>query len=102
MADIMTPALGESVSEATVARWAKKPGEAVRKDEILVDIGAKSEGVVSNRELYGRNAESQPQLNVGDTVLLTGTVALNKDFGMGYSYDVIVEDADVMVEAAAN
>jgi hypothetical protein len=40
--------------------------------------------------------------NVGDTVLLTGTVALNKDFGMGYSYDVIVEDADVMVEAAAN
>ena len=38
MADIMTPALGESVSEATVARWAKKPGEAVRKDEILVEL----------------------------------------------------------------
>jgi hypothetical protein len=39
--------------------------------------------------------------NVGDTVLLTGTVALNKDFGMGYSYDVIVEDAELKVEAAA-
>ena len=38
---------------------------------------------------------------VGDTVLLTGTVALNKDFGMGYSYDVIVEDAEVTVEAAS-
>ena len=38
MADIMTPALGESVSEATVARWAKKPGDAVRKDEILVEL----------------------------------------------------------------
>jgi 2-oxoglutarate dehydrogenase E2 component (dihydrolipoamide succinyltransferase) len=38
MADIMTPALGESVSEATVARWAKKPGESVRKDEILVEL----------------------------------------------------------------
>ncbi|OXE36369.1 MAG: dihydrolipoyllysine-residue succinyltransferase [Phenylobacterium zucineum] len=38
MADIMTPALGESVSEATVARWTKKPGEAVRKDEILVEL----------------------------------------------------------------
>jgi 2-oxoglutarate dehydrogenase E2 component (dihydrolipoamide succinyltransferase) len=38
MADIMTPALGESVTEATVARWAKKPGEAVRKDEILVEL----------------------------------------------------------------
>jgi 2-oxoglutarate dehydrogenase E2 component (dihydrolipoamide succinyltransferase) len=38
MADIMTPALGESVTEATVARWAKKPGEAVRKDEVLVEL----------------------------------------------------------------
>jgi small subunit ribosomal protein S1 len=47
-------------------------GNVVRidKDEILVDIGAKSEGVVSNRELYGRHAESSPQLNVGDTVLV--------------------------------
>ena len=27
MADIMTPALGESVTEATVARWTKKAGE---------------------------------------------------------------------------
>jgi small subunit ribosomal protein S1 len=47
-------------------------GAVVRidKDEILVDIGAKSEGVVSNRELYGRNAESQPVLNIGDTVLV--------------------------------
>ena len=38
MADIMTPALGESVTEATVARWAKKAGEAVKKDEILVEL----------------------------------------------------------------
>jgi small subunit ribosomal protein S1 len=47
-------------------------GKVVRidKDEILVDIGAKSEGVVSNRELYGRHAEAQPQLTIGDTVLV--------------------------------
>jgi 2-oxoglutarate dehydrogenase E2 component (dihydrolipoamide succinyltransferase) len=38
MTDIMTPALGESVTEATVARWAKKPGEAVAKDEVLVEL----------------------------------------------------------------
>jgi 2-oxoglutarate dehydrogenase E2 component (dihydrolipoamide succinyltransferase) len=38
MADIMTPALGESVTEATVARWTKKAGDAVRKDEILVEL----------------------------------------------------------------
>jgi 2-oxoglutarate dehydrogenase E2 component (dihydrolipoamide succinyltransferase) len=38
MTDIMTPALGESVSEATVSRWAKKAGEAVKKDELLVEL----------------------------------------------------------------
>ena len=50
------------VVEGTVVR--------IDKDEILVDIGAKSEGVVSNRELYGRHAESQPELAIGDTVLV--------------------------------
>jgi len=38
--------------------------------------------------------------NVGDTVLVTGTVTLNKDFGMGYAYDVLIEDAEVTVETA--
>jgi 2-oxoglutarate dehydrogenase E2 component (dihydrolipoamide succinyltransferase) len=38
MTDILTPTLGESVAEATVARWTKKPGEAVKKDEVLVEL----------------------------------------------------------------
>ncbi|MBX9575568.1 MAG: E3 binding domain-containing protein, partial [Caulobacteraceae bacterium] len=38
MADILTPALGESVTEATIAKWTKSAGEAVTKDEILVEL----------------------------------------------------------------
>lgn len=38
MIDILTPALGESVSEATIAKWTKKPGEAVKKNELLVEL----------------------------------------------------------------
>ena len=38
MSDILAPTLGESVSEATVARWTKKPGEPVKKDEVLVEL----------------------------------------------------------------
>jgi 2-oxoglutarate dehydrogenase E2 component (dihydrolipoamide succinyltransferase) len=38
MADIMTPALGESVTEATVAKWSKKSGEAVKRDELIVEL----------------------------------------------------------------
>ncbi|HUO21300.1 MAG TPA: 2-oxoglutarate dehydrogenase complex dihydrolipoyllysine-residue succinyltransferase [Caulobacteraceae bacterium] len=38
MTDILTPTLGESIAEATVARWTKKPGDAVKKDEVLVEL----------------------------------------------------------------
>ena len=38
MTDIVVPTLGESVSEATVAKWLKKAGDAVRKDETLVEL----------------------------------------------------------------
>lgn len=36
--EIKVPTLGESVSEATVAQWLKKPGEAVAMDEPLVEL----------------------------------------------------------------
>src|SRR5918997_861542 len=36
--EIRVPTLGESVSEATIAKWFKKPGEAVKADEPLVEL----------------------------------------------------------------
>ena len=36
--EIKVPVLPESVSDATIATWHKKPGEAVSRDENLVDI----------------------------------------------------------------
>ncbi|WP_375408886.1 2-oxoglutarate dehydrogenase complex dihydrolipoyllysine-residue succinyltransferase [uncultured Methylobacterium sp.] len=36
--DILVPTLGESVSEATIGRWFKKPGDAVAADEPLVEL----------------------------------------------------------------
>ncbi|MFD2180104.1 2-oxoglutarate dehydrogenase complex dihydrolipoyllysine-residue succinyltransferase [Veronia pacifica] len=36
--EILVPDLPESVADATVATWHKKPGEAVARDEVLVDI----------------------------------------------------------------
>jgi 2-oxoglutarate dehydrogenase E2 component (dihydrolipoamide succinyltransferase) len=38
MTDIVVPTLGESVTEATVSKWLKKPGDAVAKDETLVEL----------------------------------------------------------------
>jgi len=36
--EIKVPAMGESVTEATIARWLKREGEAVRQDEPLVEL----------------------------------------------------------------
>jgi len=38
MTDVMVPALGESVSEATVSTWFKKPGDTVKQDEMLCEL----------------------------------------------------------------
>jgi len=38
MAEIRVPALGESVTEATIGKWFKKPGDAVAVDEPLVEL----------------------------------------------------------------
>ena len=56
---ILVPTLGESVAEATVAKWLKKKGDNVSKDEVLVELEtdkatlevyAQSNGVLS--EIY--------------------------------------------------
>ncbi|ANE76592.1 2-oxoglutarate dehydrogenase complex dihydrolipoyllysine-residue succinyltransferase [Dickeya solani] len=36
--DILVPDLPESVADATVAIWHKKPGDSVQRDEVLVEI----------------------------------------------------------------
>ena len=36
--NILVPVLGESVTEATVARWLKKEGEKVSADEPVVEL----------------------------------------------------------------
>jgi len=36
--EIKVPVLPESVADATIATWYKKPGEAVAQDDNLVDI----------------------------------------------------------------
>ncbi|MCB0338319.1 MAG: 2-oxo acid dehydrogenase subunit E2 [Bdellovibrionales bacterium] len=36
--DMVMPQMGESIAEATILRWLKQPGEAVEKDEIILEI----------------------------------------------------------------
>jgi 2-oxoglutarate dehydrogenase E2 component (dihydrolipoamide succinyltransferase) len=65
MTDIRVPTLGESVTEATIGKWFKQPGEAVAVDEPLVEletdkvtieVPAPAAGVLS--EVVAKNGET--------------------------------------------
>jgi 2-oxoglutarate dehydrogenase E2 component (dihydrolipoamide succinyltransferase) len=36
--DLILPKLGESIMEATILKWHKKPGDAIKQDETVLDI----------------------------------------------------------------
>ena len=55
--DITVPALGESVTEATVMRWHKAPGDAVATDETLVELETDKIAVEVKAEGAGTLAE---------------------------------------------
>ena len=70
--EIKVPALGESVSEATIAKWYKKPGDAVRVDELLLEletekvtleVNATAEGVLESIDV-----EEDATVEVGQVV----------------------------------
>src|SRR6185369_2665613 len=55
--EIKVPALGESVTEATVAKWFKKVGDAVAMDEALCELETDKVTVEVNSTAVGSLAE---------------------------------------------
>jgi 2-oxoglutarate dehydrogenase E2 component (dihydrolipoamide succinyltransferase) len=76
--EIRVPTLGESVSEATIGRWFKKPGEAVKADEPLLELETDKVTLEVNAPAAGVLAEIVA--NEGDTV---GVGALLGNIGAG-------------------
>ena len=52
-------------------------------------------GSIGSNDLLVTSADAAKP---GDTVLVEATVAVNRDFGAGYKYRVMLEDAKVTVE----
>jgi ribosomal protein S17 len=70
----------------------KYNGKILGKNWIHVKDGT---GAAGNNDLM---VTSDAKAKVGDTVLVTGKVAVNRDFGSGYKWPVMIEDAKVTVE----
>jgi 2-oxoglutarate dehydrogenase E2 component (dihydrolipoamide succinyltransferase) len=74
--EIRVPTLGESVSEATIGRWFKKPGEAVKVDEPVVELETDKVTIEVPAPVSGTLAEVL--VNAGETVgvgALLGSIA---------------------------
>ncbi len=70
----------------------KYNGNIMGKNWVHLRDGTGSEG--SNDLLVTTTSEAK----LGDTVLATGTVSLNKDFGANYKYSVMLDDARIVEE----
>jgi hypothetical protein len=46
---------------------------------------------------FDLTATTEMETAVGEVITIEGTVALNKDFGYGYSYDVLLEDSKILI-----
>jgi 2-oxoglutarate dehydrogenase E2 component (dihydrolipoamide succinyltransferase) len=59
-AEVKIPALGESVSEATIVRWLKQDGDSVEADEPLLEIETEKAAMDVVAEVGGRLSITQP------------------------------------------
>ena len=72
--EIKAPVFPESVADGTVATWHKKPGEAVARDELIVDI--ETDKVVLEVLAPADGVISKVLKNEGDTVLSQEVLAI--------------------------
>jgi len=71
--EVKVPQLSESVSEATMLQWKKKPGEAVAQDEILIEI--ETDKVVLEVPAPSAGVLAQVIKNDGDIVVADEVIA---------------------------
>src|SRR6476661_3376342 len=70
--EIKIPAVGESITEVTIAKWLKKDGEAVKRDEVIAELE-------SDKATFELPAEADGILKIrvaeGETIGIGTTIA---------------------------
>ena len=94
---IILPTLGESLSEATVAKWLKNPGDLIEKDEAIVEI----ETDKATQELYAESSGTLSEVYVqeGSDIevgAIIGTIT-PRDLNVDSSIDVSEQTSTLSV-----
>src|SRR2546430_1685006 len=87
MTEIKVPAVGESINEVTLIKWAKKDGDYVKRDEVIAELESEKATFELNAEEAGKLSHKTKE---GDTIKIGDVVA------------TIDSDVAVPVESAAS
>src|SRR5579884_4031192 len=74
MIDVVMPQMGESITEGTLTRWLKKPGEKVERDEPLFEISTDKVDAEIPSPVAG--TVSAIKVEAGQTVAINTVVAV--------------------------
>jgi 2-oxoglutarate dehydrogenase E2 component (dihydrolipoamide succinyltransferase) len=100
--DLIMPKLGESIMEATILKWHKKPGDKVEMDEAVLDIAtdkvdsevpSTADGVIS--EILYKENEVVP---IGQVIAKIETSGEASPSAENYSNQQEHEEAEIMEE----
>ena len=72
--EVIMPKMGESVTEGTIIKWHKKPGDPVKKDEVLFEIS--TDKVDTEIPCQADGVITEQLFNEGDTVDVGKIVAV--------------------------
>ena len=86
--EVKVPTLGESITEATLGQWLKKPGDAVKLDEPIASLETDKVAVEVASPVAGILTEQL--VNEGDTVNVGALIALIGDETTAAGSDPIV------------
>ncbi len=88
--EIKTPTFPESVADGTVATWYKKPGEAISRDELIVDI--ETDKVVLEVVASGDGVLKEIIKGEGEVVLSAEVLGIFEEGGVATASAAVVEE----------
>ena len=97
--DVIVPALGESITEASVGQWLKQPGDAVAADEPIVSLETDKVAVEVPSPVAG--VMGAQLFAVGDTVAVGARIAIIEAAGAASAVVPVAKPAAAPVAAPA-
>jgi 2-oxoglutarate dehydrogenase E2 component (dihydrolipoamide succinyltransferase) len=96
---VVVPPMGESIQEATIARWLKQKGEAVKLDEVLLELETDKVTLEVNAPSAG--VLQDVSVNTGGTVKVGQVVAVIDETAKGAAAPAVAQQKEAPANNAA-